>query len=99
MAGYNIKQWQFEIKGYFTIVAFIIVCICSIFMPTNMLKFTTWQIIPYCLCAVSGTLMVVYVSNIIVRYGRKTKYMMVWIGKHTLAILTWHFLSFKLISL
>ncbi len=46
-----------------------------------------------------GTLSVTYVSNRIVAHKGAMKMWMVGIGNNTLAILTWHFISFKLVSL
>ncbi len=99
IVGHVIRQSQFEMRGSYAVLMCAIVAVDSILMPTNMMGYKTWQVIPYCICAVMGTLMVCYVSSKIAEHNSKTKAVMVYIGNCTLTILTWHFLSFKVVSL
>lgn len=77
----------------------LIVGIGSIWMPTNMLKYTTWQILPYFVCAVAGTWLFFNISIILANRQSCLKKFMVFVGDNTMPILTWHFLCFKIVSL
>ena len=63
-----------------------------------MLTLTLQKVLPYTISALAGTLMVFSISKLVIR-AEKVKGLMVFIGNHTLEILTWHFLAFKLVSL
>ncbi len=59
----------------------------------------TWQkAIPYAVSALLGTLMVFSLCKLLSKKERVTK-ILTYIGDRTIDILTWHFLSFKLVSI
>ena len=75
---------------------FFIVLIASIFIPRTMANVDVISIIPYVLISIIGFLMVFSVSA---KFVGKFRAVMIYIGNHTLPLLTWHFLSFKLVRL
>ncbi len=99
VSGYIFHKMNFTIKAYHAIFFFIITIILAKLMPTNMQNYIWWQVIPYFLCAIGGTLMIVWISSHLSNHDNIIKRILIWIGNHTLTILTWHFLSFKLVSL
>lgn len=82
-----------------TMGAFAIVAAGSVWCGASMLNYAAWQIIPYSLCAVAGTIMVLNLSHRITLRQNVVKETLMYVGNHTLEVLTWHFLAFKLVSL
>ena len=64
-----------------------------------MLGYTTLQIMPYSCCAIMGTIMMLNISHAIAQRDNLVTSLLLFIGNHTLEVLSWHFLSFKLVSL
>ena len=94
------KLWTFKTDAWHhTMVFAILVAVGSIYFGTSMLGYDTLQIIPYSCCAIMGTIMVLNVSQAISQRNNLVTSSLLFIGDHTLEILTWHFLSFKLVSL
>lgn len=101
VAGFAYKRsnWRLEEYSLVTIpVGFAIVFIGSLFWPGSMLSLTWLKIVPYSLSAIAGTLAVFSLCKYMCRKQIGTK-ILSYIGNKTLDILTWHFLSFKPISL
>jgi len=66
-----------------------------------MLSLKAWGVIPYfvvALCGIFMTMTLCHLCDERMREGRLRR-AIIFIGDHTLEILTWHFLSFKLVSL
>lgn len=80
------------------LVGLILVIIGTEYWQSGMLILTWQKAIPYSISSIAGTLMVFslckYISK--VPFLEKT---LTYIGDRTLAVLTWHFLSFKAVSL
>lgn len=91
--GYNVEKKWFIIP----ISAFIVI-LGTNYWQCCMLNLTWQKVIPYSMSAIAGILMVFAVSNCILRHIR-IKNFLVYTGDHTLEILVWHFLSFKLVNL
>ena len=75
-----------------------VIAIGTEYWQCSMLTLTWEKLIPYTISALAGVLMVftfskICLSNNFLRRG------LVVVGEHTLEILTWHFLSFKLVSM
>lgn len=87
------------ISLWLTCLFFILVIVGSIICNTSLLAYKTWQIIPYSIFAIMGTIMVLNVSYWISNSCNAIKHLLMFIGDHTLEILTWHFLCFKIVSL
>lgn len=89
-----------EAKGWMAFFMFLVVVAGSRLMPASMLGYEWWGVVPYFLIALCGTYMTFHVSALCDRNSRGgLRRLLVFIGDHTLEILTWHFLSFKLVSL
>lgn len=86
-------------KWVIMFLAFIVVAIGSVWCGTSMLSYSTIQILPYSICAVLGTVMVLNLSHRLSLHKNVVKRMLMFVGDHTLEVLTWHFLSFKFVSL
>lgn len=86
-------------KWPITIMAFIIVSMGSVWCGTSMLSYSAIQILPYSVCAILGTIMILNLSHRLSLCQNWAKRFLMFVGDHTLEVLTWHFLSFKLVSL
>lgn len=86
-------------KWAITLLAFVVVAIGSVWCGTSMLSYSTIQILPYSVCAILGTVMVLNLSHRLSLRQNRMKKLLMFVGDHTLEVLTWHFLSFKLVSL
>ena len=95
------KKYKISIHKYVIIVPFGIVIITFgvHYYQATLLRFLWWQVVPYMLTATVGLLAVFYVSKIIEKCHNKGCALLVYIGNNTLTILTWHMLSFKIVSL
>ncbi len=100
--GYIIKKYDFKFyeKPLYIITGFMLVAISSIILKTEMLSFHWHDIIPLYISALLGSLMIFGLCINIQNFLHKKIFIFLeYIGTHTLVILTWHFLSFKLVSL
>lgn len=83
------------------ILLFIIVLVASYLMPMGMLTLKTWGIVPYFAVALCG----IFLTMKIAQHVDKQlpigciRNAITFIGDHTMEILTWHMLSFKIVSL
>lgn len=101
VSGYYYQKDGFSIHQNYWIflIGIIAVTLGKKFWQATLLKFDGWQVIPYYVSAIMGLLAVFYLSGVInSKRGIFSRYM-IHIGNNTLTILTWHFLSFKLVSL
>lgn len=79
-------------------VCLIIVVLGSRIWPCAMLSLTWGKALPYAFSALSGSLMVFSLCKLLSKQGIAVQTLS-YIGDRTIDILTWHFLSFKLVSL
>lgn len=86
-------------RWFLTICFFILVIIGSVFCCTSMLRFTAIEILPYVVFAICGTVMTLNISSFISKRENTFKKILMFIGDNTMAVLTWHFLCFKIVSL
>jgi len=56
------------------------------------------KVLPFSVSAVSGTMLILYISSVVERKWHIVKCILYYIGNHTLDILALHFLSFRLVS-
>lgn len=87
------KKWAFILPAFAT------TAIMSSFFSTTMTEYATMQVLPYALLGVLGTLMLLGLCEKIAYIMGNIREILIYVGEHTLEILTWHFLCFKLISL
>ncbi len=102
LIGYCYKQKNLHVESY---MSWIVIPICAgvvalgaNFWWGDMFHLNLFTILPYILTALVGILMVFSVSQTLLAKDRLRR-LLTFIGNKTLPILTWHFLSFKLISL
>lgn len=97
MSGYVCKSMHLKDKWWFVIIALILVTAGSIVFPTEMPKVDYITFLPYSLCALAGTYLIMKSSNIITK-NTKLSLFFSFLGNNTMPILIWHFLSFKIVS-
>lgn len=98
--GRSYKQSGIELNRLgFTLLFIVLVGIGSVCCGTSMLGYTTAQVLPYSICALMGTMMVLNISGCLAKYNNWLKHFLMFVGDHTLEVLTWHFLTFKIVSL
>ena len=101
-AGHLYKSYQLSWHKnlWFNFFAIIAVGIGCVYSPASMLSYKWWQVVPYALCALLGTLVIFNISCRISQYATNigTKFL-IYVGSCTFNVLTWHFLSMKLVSL
>ena len=102
MTGHEYKtfglKWHHH-KAFF-LAAILLVGIGSLYWPASMLSFTYIKVIPYAITAVAGTLAIFYIANwIATKQETKLWRLLVYTGGYTFNVLTWHFLSMKVVSL
>ena len=68
------------------------------YWQSSMVRLQWWSLLPYSCTAITGVLMVFAISKRVLNLERMRE-TLVYIGDHTLEILTWHFLCFKVVSL
>lgn len=85
-------------KWRITLMNLIIVAMGSVWCGTSMLAYSAMQILPYSVCAILGTIMMLNLSHRLSLHQNIVTQFLKFVGDHTLEVLTWHFLAFKLVS-
>jgi len=102
MVGHVYKTFHINIhhNNYFVLFAIVFVGIGSYYWLTSMLSFTYINVVPYALTSIIGTLALfkvgIYIANI---EGSSFSRFFNYVGGYTFNVLTWHFLSMKVVSL
>ena len=104
MAGYMYKSYSIEkyVDKYFAFVLPIcasLVILGSMYWYGEMLYLEWTRTIPYYISAIAGSVIVMKLSKYLVEKTHYLSDFIANIGNRTLEILTWHFLSFKIVSL
>lgn len=97
IAGYTYSKLSFAQRSFFPvgILGLLIIVIVSFFYQGNMMS-KSWYIPTYFFVALVGTIAIVNLSGFIKGI---TKVILDYLGSKTLYILTFHFVSFKVVSL
>ena len=69
------------------------------YWQASLMNFSWMEVVPFLISAIAGTLMVFKLSCSVNSFDNSMKRFLVYVGDNTLTILTWHFLSFKIVSL
>lgn len=97
--AYKSSKIRFDVHPLIiALIGLILVIIGTEYWQCGMLILTWQKAIPYSISAIAGTLMVFSLCKYISKVHILEK-ALTYIGDRTLAVLTWHFLSFKAISL
>ena len=97
--GYLWKERTIHPSLCIIIGLFAVVAMGSVYIHSVMLIMTTRDTIPYCLLAIVGTIATMALSKLIALSTQWVKKVFIYLGNHTMVILTWHFLLFDFISL
>jgi len=97
---YRTNNYKIEYNKYFNIVALLFITLGSFFWHASLTSFTYLQVFPYAVSAIAGTLVIFNVSHYFEsRKDRLVVRFLDYVGNYTYNVLTWHFLSFKIVSL
>ena len=96
LIGFAIKKYRVKVNGWQAVDCAIIVLLGSVFFKSDMYIWNIKTVLPFLACATLGSLMIIRISSFEHNIFKKP---LIYIGDHTMEILTWHFLSFKLASL
>jgi fucose 4-O-acetylase-like acetyltransferase len=104
MAGYMYKSYSIEkyVGKYFAYVILVcasLVILGSVYWYGEMLYLEWTRTIPYYVSAIAGSIIVMMLSKCLFEKTHYLSNLVINIGNKTLEILTWHFLSFKIVSL
>lgn len=103
MIGFIFKKEGFltDIKYVFLFLCIVLVVFGTIFWPCNMLTLSLKKVVPYTITAIAGIVAFLIIGRTItmVSWLKFFKLGLIFVGNNTLQILTWHFLSFKIVSL
>lgn len=103
MLGYIYKNETISIpkklKTLSTTTGTLILIISSFFLKTEILKVNLFTILPYTLIAFIGCVVLLHFSEILSHRATSFLNLLDNLGRHTFGIMTFHFLSFKIVSL
>lgn len=100
--GYLYKKHQFDFhqRPWIWCLGVIMLVVGTQLWFTTMHDYDYWKILPHAFTVISATLTLLCFSQYLARkVENKSVKCMVFIGDHTMEVLTWHFLSMKLVSL
>lgn len=100
--GYLYKQyhWMWHRNIAINITAFILMIVGARNWLTTMHHYEYWKVLPYTISAVLLVLTMLHLSEWMVKNNNNyVVRFMIFTGNHTMEVLTWHFLSLKLVSL
>lgn len=97
---YKDRGFSFEKENWFIACSFVILAIVSLFWSCNMLDITFCEILPYVFLAMLGSLMIFGLGDRLKSMPDTSfKSFLIFVGSKTFNILTWHMISFKLVSI
>lgn len=97
---YRQRQWLWHRRIAVNIIALIAMTAGSQFWFTTMLYYYYWKVLPHTVSITLAVLALLHLSEwISKRKDLCPVRLLIYIGDHTMAVLTWHFLSLKLVSL
>ena len=100
--GYLYKKHQLDLhqRPWIWCLGVIMLVVGTQLWFTTMHNYDYWKILPHAFTVISATLTLLCFSQYLARkVENKSVKCMVFIGDHTMEVLTWHFLSMKLVSL
>ncbi len=97
---YKTENFKIEYNNYFNIVVLIFVIFGSFLWRASLTSFTYLQVVPYACSAIVGTLFIFNIGHILEKkVDSLISRFLIFVGNHTFNVLTWHFISFKIVSL
>lgn len=95
----NKKTWRVSSNKYFYLLTVLFVSLVAWLSPSSMPTMSFEKIIPYTISALLASASLLTLVSRINMNSSKIHHFINYVGSHTLSILTWHFLSFKSVSL
>lgn len=101
VAGHLMRKFEIKSHGIWGLGCLFAVIAAAHLTHASMDRIETATLIPFFITAILGTLMTLQLSRYIAgnKLGTGCRKFLTFTGDNTLQILTWHFLSFKLVSL
>lgn len=99
LIGRIIAMKGIQLRRIWAVVGMLMVLCSSLFTKTGILSVSSYVWFLYSFFAVIGTLAVIAFSRFVSAHSDGLSKVLNWTGRHTLEILTWHFLGFKMASL
>lgn len=97
---YRKSNFKWEYSKYIYLIGIAFITLGTFFWRASMGLFSTmtwWKVLPWISSAIIGTI-AIYALSIRINNCKRLSPIFTFIGEHTLEILTWHLLCFKLIS-
>ena len=102
VAGFSYRRTSLNLEQRYPLIVIpagaAVVALGAAFWPSNMLALTWTGILPYFVSAIAGIFMAFSLCKWLSRF-KLLGGSLTFTGDRTLSILTWHFLSFKIVSL
>ena len=98
LTGRIIAMKGIQLTIIWAVVGMLMVLCSSLYTKTGILSVSSYMWFLYSFFAVVGTLSVIAFSRFIFAHSDGLAKILNWTGRHTLEILTWHFLGFKIVS-
>lgn len=97
--GYYYKKVKLTLENTCWIIplGLLFVGLGTEYWQSSMVRLQWQRLLLYCCTAIAGILMVFAIAKRLLKL-EKGREILVYIGNHTLEILTWHFLCFKVVS-
>lgn len=97
--SYKSRNQKVHLSWWCVPIGLFLVTIGVCYWQASFMKFSWVEIVPFLISAIAGTLMVFKLSSFVNSKDNWLKRFLVYAGDNTLTILTWHFISFKIVSL
>lgn len=97
---YRKGNYKWEYSKYIYLIGIAFITLGTFFWRASMGLFSTmtwWKVFPWVSSAIIGTI-AIYALSIRINNCKRLSPVFTFIGEHTLEILTWHLLCFKLVS-
>lgn len=97
---YRTRDLHWEKNLWFNLLSLLFIAVGVRYWYTSMTGCKYWQFIPYALSSIGGTLVIFNISHWLEKYPKmKIVSILTYTGGYTFNVLTWHFISFKVVSL
>ena len=93
-----VSSWRSRINYLFILIFAVMIGIGSLLWPCEILTVGIKTFLPYYITAIAGCLMTLGCADIIVKFNSFLREFLAFCGEHTIAVLTYHFVSFKLVT-
>ena len=99
LTGYLFQGCGYTIKWKYLFPILISLIVIAQFWSSSVIYFVWQDVIPYILCAIIGILAIINIARMVVKTENLLSRFLIFTGSHTFVILTWHFISFRIVSL